>query len=198
MGDTIITYKEPKLHTPPAKDPDLSKLKNNEDPDLKGKPLSMVAIGGSLTAGVRDGGYFNEGILTSYPNLIARQMKLKKFEQPLFEPSDYNGFGRKVHTSFNPTGGPVPKFNEVSNNSGVEATVETTGAFDKGKVQNISLKKYKTSQSIDNWAVPNLWISALTPETWFNSYDWEFDIKTNKSLIQRLVKPKQLLLVSKF
>ena len=58
VGDTIVTYKEPKLHTPPAKDPDLSKLKNNDDPDLKGKPLRYVAIGGSLTSGVRDGGYF--------------------------------------------------------------------------------------------------------------------------------------------
>ncbi len=58
VGDTIVTYREPKLHTPPAKDPDLSKLKNNDDPDLKGKPLRYVAIGGSLTAGVRDGGYF--------------------------------------------------------------------------------------------------------------------------------------------
>ncbi|MDZ7935848.1 MAG: hypothetical protein U5M51_12975 [Emticicia sp.] len=124
VGDTIVLYKEPKLHTPPAKDPDLSKLKNNDDPDLKGKPLRMVAIGGSLTAGVRDGGYFNEGILTSYPNLIARQMKLKKFEQPLFDATDYNGFGRKVRTSFNPTGGPVPKFNEVKNNSGVESVDE--------------------------------------------------------------------------
>jgi hypothetical protein len=37
VGDTIVLYKEPKLHTPPAKDPDLSKLKNNDDPDLKGK-----------------------------------------------------------------------------------------------------------------------------------------------------------------
>ena len=71
VGEQVVTYKEPKLHTPPAKDPDLSKIKNNEDPDLKGKPLRMVAIGGSLTAGVRDGGYFNEGfIMTSYPNLF--------------------------------------------------------------------------------------------------------------------------------
>ena len=100
VGDTIVTYREPKLHTPPDIAPDLSKLKNNDDPDLKGKPLRMIAIGGSLTAGVRDGGYFNEGILTSYPNLIARQMKLQKFEQPLFDATDYHGFGRKVRTGF--------------------------------------------------------------------------------------------------
>ncbi|MDZ7935036.1 MAG: hypothetical protein U5M51_08770 [Emticicia sp.] len=144
VGDTIMLYKEPKLHTPPTKDPDLSKLKNNDDPDLKGKPLRMVAIGGSLTAGVRDGGYFNEGILTSYPNLIARQMKLKKFEQPLFDASDYNGFGRKVRTGFNPTGGPVPKFNEVKNNSGVE---DANGI-------KVKLKQAKNLSSLDNFAIP--------------------------------------------
>ncbi|GAB2608294.1 hypothetical protein GCM10027035_00680 [Emticicia sediminis] len=145
VGDTIVLYKKPKLHTPPAKDPDLSKLKNNDDPDLKGKPLRYVAIGGSLTAGVRDGGYFNEGILTSYPNLIAQQMKLKKFEQPLFDATDYNGFGRKVRTGFNPTGGPVPKFNEVKNNSGVESVDE----------KGVKLKAYKVKESIDNFAIPN-------------------------------------------
>ncbi|MDZ7935850.1 MAG: hypothetical protein U5M51_12985 [Emticicia sp.] len=145
VGDTIVLYKEPKLHTPPAKDPDLSKLKNNDDPDLKGKPLRYVAIGGSLTAGVRDGSYFNEGILTSYPNLIARQMKLKKFEQPLFDATDYNGFGRKVRTSFNPTGGPVPKFNEVKNNSGVESVDE----------KGVKLKKYNgNTLNIDNLGLP--------------------------------------------
>ncbi len=153
VGDTIVLYKEPKLHTPPAKDPDLSKLKNNDDPDLKGKPLRMVAIGGSLTAGVRDGGYFNEGILTSYPNLIARQMKLKKFEQPLFDATDYNGFGRKVRTGFNPTGGPVPKFNEVKNNSGVES-VEEKETFNGKKYNDIKLKKYKNFTNLDNLAVP--------------------------------------------
>ncbi len=146
VGDTVVTYREPKLHTPPAKAPDLSKLKNNDDPDLKGKPLRYVAIGGSLTAGVRDGGYFNEGILTSYPNLIARQMKLEKFEQPLFDAADYNGFGRKVRTTFNPTGGPVPKFNEVKNNSGVESVDE----------KGVRLKKYLKGQTLDIMAIPNV------------------------------------------
>ena len=137
VGDTVVTYKEPKLHTPPAKKADLSKLKNNDDPDLKGKPLRMVAIGGSLTAGVRDGGYFNEGIMTSYPNLIARQMGIS-FEQPLFDAADYNGYGRKTRTSFNPTGGPVPKFKEVSNNSGVDNIEKLSSSF--GSIDKVNLK----------------------------------------------------------
>ncbi len=185
VGDTIVTYKEPKLHTPPTKDPDLSKLKNNDDPDLKGKPLRYVAIGGSLTAGVRDGGYFNEGIMTSYPNLIARQMKLQKFEQPLFDATDYNGFGRKTRTGFNPTGGPVPKFNEVKNNSGVEGFVETAGAYGNGKASNLTLKKHKNYKEIDNWAVPNLGIGTLSPSYKINDYDWDKNNKTNQSLLQR-------------
>ena len=143
VGEQVVTYKEPKLHTPPAKDPDLSKIKNNDDPDLKGKPLRMVTIGGSLTAGVRDGGYFNEGIMTSFPNLIARQMKLKKFEQPLFDATDYNGFGRKVLTDFNPTGGKIPKFKEASNNLAVEL-IDSKG--------EVKLKKYKGQ--IDNFGIP--------------------------------------------
>ncbi len=196
VGDTIVLYREPKLHTPPTKAPDLSKLKNNDDPDLKGKPLRMVAIGGSLTAGVRDGGYFNEGILTSYPNLIARQMKLQKFEQPLFDATDYNGFGRKVRTSFNPTGGPVPKFNEVKNNSGVEAIIEVEGRFNRGKVQNISLKKYKGE--VENFAIPNMKIGILSPYNKVKEIDFEYDdIKPRKEFLKRVVSDENLTFTEK-
>jgi hypothetical protein len=187
VGDTIVTYKEPKLHTPPGKDPDLSKLKNNDDPDLKGKPLRMVAIGGSLTAGVRDGGYFNEGILTSYPNLIARQMKLKKFEQPLFDAQDYNGFGRKTRTGFNPTGGPVKKFNEVKNNSGVEGFVETEGAYGNGKADKVILKGYKNQQGLDNFGIPRLTMGALIPTLKVKEYQFSKANKTNRSFLERVV-----------
>lgn len=147
VGDTIITYKEPKLHTPPAKDPDLAKIKNDKEPTLKGKPLKMIVVGGSMSAGVRDGGYFNEGILTSYPNLIARQMKLKKFEQPLFDATQYNGIGRKVKTSFNPTGGPIQKFNVIQNNLTGEYLPDEQYDFKK-----IKLPDYKGDP--DNLAVP--------------------------------------------
>jgi hypothetical protein len=68
-------------------------------------------------------------------------MKLKKFEQPLFDATDYNGFGRKVRTTFNPTGGPVPKFNSSNNNLGIESI--DTEVFPK----KIKIDKYQ----IDNW-----------------------------------------------
>lgn len=172
VGDTIVTYKTPKLHTPPIKDPDLSKIKNNDDPDLKGKPLRYVAIGGSLTAGVRDGGYFNEGIMTSYPNLIARQMKLKKFEQPLFDAQDYNGFGRKARTSFNPTGGPVPKFKDVENNTGTDGFVDITTPIGKSQSM-IKLKKYKgKDEELDNLAIPELHQNGFSPTSSIEYITW--------------------------
>lgn len=184
VGDTIATYREPKLHTPPAKDPDLAKIKNNKEPTLKGKPLTMIVVGGSMSAGVRDGGYFNEGILTSYPNLIARQMKLKKFEQPLFDATQYNGIGRKVKTSFNPTGGPIQKFNVIQNNLTGEYLPDEQYDFKK-----IKLPDYKGDP--DNLAVPfnsrsfiaidgvnNSFKNRIIPTK--NSFGW--DISTMKYL----------------
>jgi hypothetical protein len=140
VGDTVIIYKNPNINTVSGVVPDLKSLKSVND----NKPLRMIAIGGSLTAGVRDGGYFNEGILTSYPNLVARQMQID-FKQAYFDDNSFNGFGRKIPTSNNPTGGPVQKFNVVKNNLGVESAT----------VGNIILKKYK-GISLDNYAVPYL------------------------------------------
>lgn len=150
IGDTIVNFKQIKLHTPPDKAPDLKNIKNDENPELKGKPLRYIAVGGSLTAGVRDGGYFNEGIQTSYPNLVARQMRLEKFEQPLFDASDYNGMARKVPSGFNCTGSPVPKFKMAVNNSGVELITDTDFSLKKylGKVDNFSVMNLTTGNSM--------------------------------------------------
>jgi hypothetical protein len=183
IGDTIITYKEPKLHTPPSKDPDLSKIKNNTHPDLKGKPLQMIAIGGSMTAGVRDGGYFNEGMLTSYPNLIARQMKLKKFELPLFDKQEYNGSIRRVRTGFNITGGPFPKYNIVKNNSGTTK-----------KDNFIATKKYVGDA--DNIAVP--YFNRLSLKRWTYLGNGEQNLAfsrfviddKNKSILEKIATKK--------
>lgn len=118
VSDTVLAFKAPKK-LKPAKLPDLTKHKNGNVPELKGKPFKLVAVGGSLTQGMRDGGIFNEGMLTSYPTLIANQMGID-FNNALFDPNEYNGLGRKVATSFNPTAGPVPKQSEVRNNLAVE------------------------------------------------------------------------------
>lgn len=155
IGDTVIIYHVPKVNTIVGTKPNLITIKNNTDANL---PVKYVALGGNLTAGVRDGGYFNEGIQTSYPNLIARQMQVE-FTQPYFDDKDFNGFGRIVPTGNNPTGGPVQKFNIVKNNSGVESV----------SGNSITLKKY-TGAEVDNFAVPYLWKGFLRPKGTLISY----------------------------
>jgi hypothetical protein len=136
VGDTTLVFKMPK-RLKPTKIPDVAKYKNLNIPELKGKPFKLVAAGGNLTQGMRDGGIFNEGMLTSYPTLIANQIGVD-FQNALFDPSEYNGLGRKVFTSFNPTAGPVPKQKEVSNNLAIE---------------NGKIKKYEYIKEIDNFSV---------------------------------------------
>ena len=58
-----------------------------------GEPV-FVVLGDGVAAGYRDGGLFREGQTTSYPNLVARQMGLTNFTQPLFERENGNGTGR--------------------------------------------------------------------------------------------------------
>ena len=150
VSDTLLKYMPVKLHQAPGEAPDLTALKSTET----GNPLEYIAMGSSLTAGVRDGGYTNEGMLTAYPALIARQMRLANFESPLFDEADFNGAGRKVITGFNPTRGPVRKFSVAANNLAIE------GYDDKTK--NVILKKSKTPYSrLHNLAIPELGFEFL-------------------------------------
>ena len=91
IGDTIVRKKDIKLHTPP-KQVDLGDLKKKD-----GSAFKYIAIGGSFTAGVREGGLHQEGQLTSFPNLLARQMLISDFSQPLFNDKDFNGYGYKTY-----------------------------------------------------------------------------------------------------
>lgn len=83
--------------------------------DLKGnsstEPL-MISIGEGVEAGYRDGGLYRQGQLTSYPNLVARQMGLANFDQALFEKENGNGTGYLVKSN----AGTIPVFDEVTNN----------------------------------------------------------------------------------
>jgi len=129
LGDTIITYKEPILNKIPSKKPSLETLKNTKDESLKGKPLKMITLGQSLSAGVREGGYFNEGIKTSFPNLLARQMGIEDFKLPLFDDDEYNGTGRGIITSNNFPGGPITKFLKSRNNLAINEVDRITGRY---------------------------------------------------------------------
>ena len=58
-----------------------------------GREPVMMVIGEARAAGYRDGGLYRQGQLTSYPNLVARQMGLANFDQGLFSADEGNGTG---------------------------------------------------------------------------------------------------------
>lgn len=51
----------------------------------KHRPIRYVAIGGSLSAGVKDGGINMDSQVSAFPNLLARQMGIDSFSLPLIE-----------------------------------------------------------------------------------------------------------------
>jgi hypothetical protein len=86
-----------------------------EDPDLKSKPLRVVASGSW-------GGYLNydnESIEFSLANLIANQIGVE-FNNPYFDINNYNGAWTYSESKDNFTGGPVPKFKTAKNNLAIE------------------------------------------------------------------------------
>ena len=156
VGDTLSYYKKPKKSTTVRK-VDLAKIKDPKDSD---KNFKMAAIGDGLTAGMRDGGYYNEGIETSYPNLIARQMGIS-FNQPIFDNENYNGVGRLVRSGENFSGGPFLKMKYANNNTAIEDDGGKDLKIKKSQVKDIdnygcfgmisaSLVNINRQSSIDN------------------------------------------------
>jgi hypothetical protein len=129
-GDTSLSVKSDEQVLPPVTTPkpDLTPIQRAQG------SFHFVAIGDGLAAGVRDGGYFREGQLTSFPNLIARQMGVA-FQQPLFELNEGNGSGYKVLTTTNP----VPTYRLVANQLGINqaAPVDKFKRV-KGKIDNLA------------------------------------------------------------
>ncbi|MCE6987457.1 hypothetical protein [Dyadobacter sp. CY323] len=58
-----------------------------------GTSIEMIVIGGSLSAGVKDGGLSREGQLGCYSNLVATQLGMIDFVTPVFEEPYSNGTG---------------------------------------------------------------------------------------------------------
>ena len=106
----------------------------------------MISVGGSLSAGFRDGGLYREGQLTSFPNLIARQMNIP-FYQPLFDANEGNGSGYKILTDTEP----IASFKMVTNNLGY-----ADSRADK-------LKPF-TGNNLDQYAFPNMntWLKYIS------------------------------------
>ena len=110
IGDTTIAVKADKDVLPAltSTKTDLKAITANLEGGFR-----LLSVGGSLSAGFRDGGLYREGQLTAFPNLIARQMGVT-FYQPLFDASNGNGSGYKVLAGTEP----IATFKLVTNNLG--------------------------------------------------------------------------------
>lgn len=135
-GDTIIKVQSDKEVLPekPSKAPDLSKLQKEQ-----GK-FRLVSVGGSLSAGFRDGGLYRSGQLTAFPHLIALQMGVS-FTQPLFSEAEGNGTGYKVISGSEP----LASFKMITNNLGVVSEGKET-----------VYAPFKENTSIDQFAFPEI------------------------------------------
>ena len=104
-----------------------------------GEKLNMVAMGGGMTAGVRNGGLYRAGQMTAYPNLVARQMGITDFQSPLFAENEANGTG---YLQLVDDGTAYPSWKEVKNST---ATVKAGSPPE--------LAKY-TGGTVNNYALP--------------------------------------------
>jgi hypothetical protein len=131
-----------------------------------GEKINMVAMGGGMTAGVRNGGLYRAGQMTAYPNLVARQMGITDFQSPLFAENEANGTG---YLQLVDDGTQYPSWKEVSNS---KVTVKAGSPpelpkFAGGAVNNYALPE--GSLEIIGRPVENKWGLAGIEQTWGTS-----------------------------
>ena len=122
VGDTTISVKTDKDVLPAltGKKINLAPITSNLEGGFR-----MISVGGSLSAGFRDGGLYREGQLTAFPNLVARQMGVT-LNQPLFDVNEGNGSGYKTLVGTEP----IASFKMVTNNLGyVDSKAEKLKMF---------------------------------------------------------------------
>ena len=102
--------------------------------------LRVVSVGGSLSAGFRDGGLYREGQLTAFSNLVARQMGAA-FVQPLFSSSEGNGTGYKTVATIEP----LVTYRRVVNNLGISKNGNET-----------TYSKFEGKETLDQAAFPEV------------------------------------------
>ncbi|WP_138479766.1 SGNH/GDSL hydrolase family protein [Dyadobacter bucti] len=125
----------------------------------KQRPIRYVAIGGSLSAGVRDGGLTRESQISSFPNLLAKQMGLLNFKQPLFDSTFRNGIGYQKVENHNG----ILKFTHISENTLSEKNLSRI----EGVVDNLAIPFLK----ISNIRVDESMRGSFLPAFERNSYD---------------------------
>ena len=127
-----------------------------------------VAVGGSLTAGFRNGGLYREAQLTAYPNLIARQMGLTDFRQPLFSPEQGNGSGYKQLVP----GGAFPHYTDAGNNLAAAGKDPLTFAPVSGRIDNLGMPflGVHSSQSTESWRLDSRTRPGVPYQPEYRSY----------------------------
>lgn len=128
-----------------------------------------VAIGGSLTAGFRNGGLYREAQQTAFPNLIARQMGLNDFQQPLFSVAQGNGSGYK---KLKKDGGDIPQYTDIANDLAVTATDPLTFTPFTGRVDNLGMPMLgvATAFSSEEWRSDSRLLPGVPYEFLSRSY----------------------------
>jgi hypothetical protein len=90
---------------------------------------------------------------TSYPTILAHQMGVE-FKLPLFDAEDFNGFERKVFTTYNPTLGPAFKVKNVVNNvdisTGERGNFSMRGNYYEGETDNFA-RPFSLRPSFDRY-----------------------------------------------
>ncbi|MCF2446948.1 hypothetical protein L0657_23540 [Dyadobacter sp. CY345] len=117
--------------------------------------IRYIAVGGSISSGVQNGGINQEGQLAAFPNLLARSMGISSFSQPLFE-GDYKKGSGQVHAY-------------VKN-----GLLEISEATDNAFIKSESLPKI--TKEIDNISIPYLKVREITvnenePGTFLPNFD---------------------------
>jgi hypothetical protein len=121
-----------------------------------------IAVGNSLTAGSADKGLYLEGQQNSYPEILARQMKLAgggNFSTPFFSAGQENGNGYLSLKGLNADG--TPTLEEVKTNLAIRGEAIVPGV---GKVN--LLAKYQGP--LNNYGVPNIRLADVTSTTYGN------------------------------
>ncbi len=122
IKDTIIPVKTNPL---PVQKGNATKINWGQIKKEQAQDIRYLAIGGSWSAGVRNGGIYNESQQTSFPNLIANQLGIISFNQPLFDEQEGNGSGYKVLLQTKP----ILKYAVVKNNLAIKANTPFHGFF---------------------------------------------------------------------
>lgn len=125
FGETVVPVNKMAMVLPKI---DPNKINWGQIKRTDGVDINYLAYGGDLTAGVRDGGLYRESQETSFPALIANQLGISNFRQPLFSMQEGNGSGYKVITQTKPT----LEYAVVTNNLALKQRNSEGYVFGKG------------------------------------------------------------------